>query len=123
MYGSTLLVAYLCVCSSILIVIREYVKDIFGWRDHDTIYEGLVDCIDAQSFNSQLLQLQCKWDDREKLAFSDRVKYTPGFYTWFVANKSEDFCNHTLKGLQKDVGLGSPPMPYFTNASESINAV
>jgi len=63
-------------------VIREYVKDIFGWRDHDTIYEGLVDCIDTQSFNSQLLQLQSKWDDREKLAFSDRVKIllasTPG---------------------------------------------
>ena len=104
-------------------VIRQYVKDIFGWRDHDTVYEGLVDSVDAQSFNSQLQQLQNEWDEREKLAFSDRVEHTPGFYTWFVANKSEDFCNHTLRGLREDVGLGSPPTPFFTNASESVNAV
>ena len=59
---------------------------------------------------------------KEKSAFCDRKEYNPTFYTWFVKNKSEDFCNHTLRGLQ-DVALGSPPVPFFTNASESINAV
>ena len=103
-------------------VIREYVKEIFGCRNGDTIYEGLVDCLDAQSFKSQLQQLHDVWDEREKSAFCNRKKYNPTFYTWFVKNKSEDFCNHTLRGLQ-DVGLGSPPVPFFTNASESINAI
>ena len=103
--------------------IREYVKEIFGWRNNDTVYEGLVDCVDAQSFNSQLQQLHDVWDEREKSAFCDRKEYNPTFYTWFVKNKSEDFCNHTLRGLREDVGLGSPPVPFFTNASESINAV
>ena len=56
-------------------VIQEYVKEIFGWRNGDTIYEGLVDCIDAQSFNSQLQQLHDIWDEREKLAFCDRKEY------------------------------------------------
>ena len=28
-----------------------------------------------------------------------------------------------MRGLREDVGLGSPPAPFFTNASESINAV
>ena len=82
----------------------------------------MVDCIDAQSFNSQLQQLHDIWDEREKLAFCDCKEYNPTFYTWFVKHKSEDFCNHTLRGLREDVGLGSPPAPFFTNASESINA-
>jgi len=35
-------------------VIVEYVIDIFGWRENETVYEGLVDCLDADSFYSQL---------------------------------------------------------------------
>ena len=46
-------------------VIQEYIKDIFGWRDHKNAYEGLVDCVDAQSFSYQLHQLQNQWDERE----------------------------------------------------------
>jgi len=57
------------------------------------------------------------------LAFGDHVEHTPSFYTLFLANKSEDFCNHTLQGLREDVGLGFPPMPFYTNASESVNAL
>ena len=54
-------------------VIKEYIHDIFGWRESNgTYHEGLVDCFDIQNFDQQLTALKERWDDLEQSAFSDR---------------------------------------------------
>ena len=104
-------------------VIKEYIQDIFGWCDSDgTVHEGLVYCCSADDFN-KLHLIKEKWDDSEKVAFVDRKQYTPHFHTWFMKHKTEIFCDHTLRSLQEDVGLGSPPRPFYTNDNESVNAL
>ena len=47
--------------------------------------------------------------------------YKPGFHTWFTKYKSQVFAECTLRQLREDVGLGSPPQPFYTNANESAN--
>ena len=56
-------------------------------------------------------------------AFNNHKSHKPLFYGWFVKYKSEDFRNCTLRNLREDVGLGSPPKAFYTNNSESINAL
>ena len=51
------------------------------------------------------------------------TNHLPLFFTWF-SNHIADTCrHHTLRSLREDVGLGSPPVAFRTNDSESINAV
>ena len=47
-------------------VVKEFIQDIFGWRESDgTVHEGLVDCCSADDFNGKLQLLkgiiQRKW--------------------------------------------------------------
>ena len=60
-----------------------------------------------------------KW----KLKHSVIVNHKPQFHQWFVKRKSEDFRNYTLRNLRENIRLGSPPKPFYTNNSESINAL
>ena len=46
-----------------------------------------------------------------------------GFIQWFVTNKSQVICDSMLKPIREEYGLGCPPEPFATNASESINAM
>lgn len=101
----------------------KYVHEIFGWTDHDGCrHKGLVDCFNAEAFDTQLKSLEESWNDREVAAFADRLAYVPEFHAWFVKYKAEEFCLHTLRSLREDVGLGCPPSAFYTNDNESINA-
>lgn len=57
------------------------------------------------------------------MAFIDRKQYSPHFHTWFMKHKAEIFCDHTLRPLREDVGLGSPLRPFYTNDNKSVNAL
>ena len=40
-----------------------------------------------------------------------------------MKHKAEIFCDHTLRPLREDIGLDSPPRPFYTNDNESVNAL
>ena len=104
--------------------VKQYIHDIFGWQESDgTVQEGLVDSFNADQFCEQLSLLSDKWNLLERATFSDRKAYTPHFHSWFTKEKADTFCNHTLRALREDVGLGCPPQPFYTNANESVNAL
>ena len=86
-------------------------------------HEGLVDCYDITAFNTALESMKERWNNLESAAFSDRKFHRPAFYNWFVKWKAEDFRHCTLCSLREDIGLGSPPKVFFTNDSESVNAM
>ena len=44
-----------------------------------------------------------------------------GFHAWFTKYKAKDFAECTLRQLREDVGLGSPPRPFYTDTNESAN--
>ena len=52
--------------------------------------------------------------------FFKSQNHLPMFFTWFSNQIADVCCHHTLR---EDVGLGSPPVTFRTNDSESINAV
>ena len=105
-------------------IIKLLVGDIFGYTYSDgTYHEGLVDSCDAETFDAQLKDLKEKWDHHEKEAFSDRKSHDPKFHIWFSRFKAEDFRQCTLRPLREDIGLGCPPKAFYTNDSESINAL
>ena len=100
---------------------KQYTHDIFGWSETDGSYhEGLVDCRDIQSFNTSL---KPKWDHQEQNSFQDRKSHEVNFNAWFTKCKADDFRYCTLRSLREDIGLGSPPLAYYTIDSESINAL
>lgn len=105
-------------------LIKEYTHDIFGWSEtNGTYHEGLVDCYDSQSFYTNLAELKLKWDKLEGDAFVYCKSHKPDFHEWFKRYKADDICQSTLRSLREDVGLGSPPSAFYTNDSESINAL
>jgi hypothetical protein len=100
---------------------KLYIVDIFGRTDQDGAhYAGLVDCHTENEFQVQLEAMKNVWDRREKDIFGENHK--PSFHTWFVRNKASDFCEGALRDVQELAGLGSPPLPYYTNPNESINS-
>ena len=104
--------------------IKEYVHDIFGWHEtNGTYHEGLMDCCDSIAFDEALISLKEKWDEIELSAFNNCKSHKPQFHEWFVQWKSEDFRTCTLHSLREDLGLGLPPKAFYTNNSESINAL
>ena len=104
--------------------IKEYTHDIFGWSESNGIYhEGLVDCFDASSFDESFEALKLKWDKLENDEFQNSKSHKADFHSWFRRYKAEDFRQSTLRSLREDVGLGSPPAAFYTNDSESINAL
>ena len=69
-------------------------------------------------FDSKLKVAKAHWTELEK---SDGAK--PGFYSWFVQNKVNSMKATMLKTVRAEAGLGSPPQPFTTNASETTNSV
>ena len=105
-------------------VVKKYTHDISGWSETDGSYhEGLVDCRDIESFNTCLDALKPKWDSLERNVFEDQKSHDINFHAWFTKYKADDFRHCTLRSLREDIGLGSPPSAYYTNDSESINAL
>ena len=81
--------------------IKEYTHDISGWNEtNGTYHEGLVDCPDILSFETNLESLKVKCVHQEQIAFQDRNSHEPGFHTWFTRYKADDFCHCTLRALE-----------------------
>ena len=47
----------------------------------------------------------------------------PSFFAWFKEYKAEEVVSDLLRPIREAAGLGCPPTPYYTNASECINSV
>lgn len=92
---------------------------IFGTKVGDTYTEGLVDAMDDADFQNKLDFLIKSW---QELPMSSTANLE-GFVSWFKAHKSHAIQSCMIRSIREECGLGSPPLAFTTNASESINAV
>ena len=74
--------------------------------------EGLVDSNSNDEFQQKLLVLKERW---KKLDDNDC------FYDWFCQYKVSIVQETMLKFVREEFGLGWPPQPFTTNASETTN--
>ena len=44
-------------------------------------------------------------------------------YDWFLQHKAHIMKPTMIKSIREEAGLGTPPKPFTTNASETINSV
>ena len=101
-------------------IIDEFIHDIFGHHHSQTMEEGLVDCVSTADFDSKLDSLETIWNSCE---YPYCGKGGLQFYHYFKQYKAPVVKHNMLRCYREAVGLGSPPTPYTTNASESVNAV
>ena len=101
-------------------VADEFVADIFGKHSGTKYEEGLVDSTSVVDFDNRLEACKNVWNSRE-------APYAPPsgprFFNYFVHYKANEVCYNMRKDLREEAGLGSPPQPFTTNASESLNAM
>ena len=76
------------------------------------LQEGLVDSNSNDEFQQKLLVLKERW---KKLDDNDC------FYDWFCQYKVSIVQETMLKFVREEFGLGWPPQPFTTNASETTN--
>lgn len=82
-------------------------SDIFGETIDGVHREGLVDAKDSNDFFSRL----------------DQLEWNVDFLDWFKQYKAEEIVSDLLRPIREAAGLGCPPAPYYTNASECMNSV
>ncbi len=68
----------------------------------------------------RLEALEDIWNDREREC--NPCSYL-SFHTWFVAYKADDVVSSSIRPIREAASLGCPPVPYYTNASGSVNSV
>ena len=90
----------------------------FGKKIGTLYVEGLVDAKDLYDFDAKMESLVTKWRDQhvETSSVSDIDK----FISWFQSYKAP-VIRSSIKGVREECGLGSPPIPFTTNASETAN--
>ena len=101
-------------------IINQYMKDIFGKTIAGVHEVGLVDMANEEEFEHRIKSLHETWNQRE---MSVALHRSPVFFDWFVKEKSSDVKNSMLHPLRQAAGLDSPPSPYYTNTSESLNNI
>lgn len=84
--------------------------------------EGLVDSEDEHVFEENLHLLVLKWKKRDSDCDSDCGKIAE-FCAWLLKNKVDVIRNTMLRQVREEAGLGSPPEPFSTNASECVNSI
>ena len=99
-------------------VINQYMKDVFGKTTEGVHEVGLVDMMNEEEFEQRIEALHETWDQREMSVAPHR---SPMFFNWFAKEKSSDLKSSMLLPLREAAGLGSPPSPFYTNTSESLN--
>ena len=92
----------------------EILDDIFGKRVGSTLLEGLVDSED-DAYEGNVKLLIEKW--KEKAVGVNQ------FCDWFLKNKTDVIRRSMISSIREEAGLGSPPEPFFTNASECVNSI
>ncbi len=102
----------------ILHVQKEVLDDTFGRRAGSTLFEGLVDCADESSFDEKLPSIMDKWKSHE-----ESKEAMTGFCEWLLKNKVDVIRHTMLQYVREEAGMGSPPDPFYTNASECMNSV
>ena len=100
-------------------VVNEIADDVFGKQVGSTYCEGLVDAESKEVFYQKLEEKRLLWEKTEK----EHPGCSSGFYDWFCQHQYEPIVSGMLRHVREDAGLGVPPSPFTTNASESLNAV
>lgn len=100
-------------------VAKTVLDDIFGSQQGEIFAEGLVDSASNEDFSRKLLILEKQWNEIE----SCNSQITPGFHSWFLQYKVDVMKSTMLQPVREEAGLGSPPQPFTTNASEAVNSV
>ena len=93
-------------------------NDLFGKKEGSHYTEGLVDSSSDTMYDAVFDTLVENW---KKLDVSESSLQK--FVEWFTAYKSHVLKNSMLKSVRQRCGLGSPPVAFTTNASESVNAL
>ena len=94
----------------------EIIKDVLG--SPSQLEHGLVDAASSEELNDQLSKFEPRWDELERPYNSP-----PFFYTWFVKHCRDIIAKYMLPNCRTKAGLGSPPLPYYTNEVESKNKI
>ncbi len=98
-------------------VAQEFIWDVFG--NPGLLQLGLVDAENSTDLDSQFLQLEGVWNERERRVTSQE----PVFHSWFQTYILEALRSGMLKESRSLAGLGDPPSPFYTNDVESKNRV
>jgi hypothetical protein len=97
----------------------EIIADVFGKQCGSCFMDGLVDCNSESEFDKKLKELEKKWNSLES-PFAPPSG--PRFYNYFCHYQAEVVKLHMRRDIREAVGLGSPPLMFTTNCSESVNA-
>jgi len=95
----------------------EILDDIFGKKVGAVYIEGLVDASDTDDFDAKSENVLTKWRNSELTSTCDME----GFISWFQAYKALVIRGSMIRSVREECGLGSPPAPFTTNASETAN--
>ena len=98
--------------------VKEVLDDIFGCQNGNVFSEGLVDSENEEVLSQKLPVMEKRWNEFEKEHATQ-----PGFFEWFIRNKATIIRQTMLKPVREEAGLGSPPEPFTTNASEAVNSI
>lgn len=96
----------------------EIIDDIIGCQKGSVFCEGLVDMNSSLAFYQKLAMLKERWE-----GFEDQAGVFHGFFEWFCEYKAAVIEETMLKPVREDAGLGCPPAPFTTNASETANFI
>jgi len=100
-------------------VSEQFLADIFGQHQGSCYQEGLVDCGSEREFDDKLESLKEMWNSRE---IPHAPASGPRFYDYFCCYQADVVKYSMRRDLRESAGLGSPPLIFTTNSSESINA-
>ena len=95
--------------------------DIFGQDKESCHYDGLVDAENEKEYGRGIVDLANLTRNGGKWILMIVVQCIA--VEWFLMYKSKLVKKALLKCKRKEAGLGDPPVPFTTNASESINAL
>lgn len=79
-------------------------------------YEGLVDATTAEDFDEKLSGLKVIWSERN-------AELGDSFHKWSVKEKAATFKTSAIHPVRDAAGLGSPPIQFTTNVSETVNFI
>jgi len=94
----------------------EIIQDVLG--NPSQLQHGLVDAESNEELDEQLSKFEGCWNELERPYNSP-----PFFYTWFVNHCRDNIGKYMLPDCRTKAGLGSPPLPCYTNEVESKNKI
>lgn len=107
----------LAICEKVQV---EILNDIFGRKVGSTFFTGLVDSETTAKLEQSLPTIMEKWKLHDE--GSDHCPIAE-FCSWFTTYIEHIIRDAMLRPVREQAGLGSPPEPFYTNASECINNV